>query len=254
MRYNPYIVTLRMTTPRFGDITVDTNDSNTTNTTITTKDFWDSILTGMKFDKNVWIIWNGIGHHYRMKHSSGNCINEAYHHDIYMIDNYFNKYKIIPTHEEIEVLQKKKNGNVTYLFTGIMKNTTIKTGTTYDTPLSDEEIIYIKKYCTINDTENMDVFKRKMKDYFTLHTDTTMETKVSELENKLQICIESVGLIRSYQEHMKKYDAKISEQQITIVHQSKMIKTLEHKNTELQKKQEDDSGFISYLKKLFAWN
>ncbi len=229
-----------MTTPRFGEIAIDSNDSNTT---IATKDFWDSILTGMKLDKGVWIIWYEIGQHYRTKMATGlgNISSEVCIHDIYLIDNYCNKYKFSANHDQLLVLQKKEvynsytgSGNTAYLFPD-------KRGCKFETPLTDEEITYIKKYCTIVDTERFDVFKHKMADYFSLQSSLAKLGSMSDVNKPLEDKIDK--LLR----HIEAIET-------TNKSQSKVIESMENKITELQKKHTDDSGFITYLKKLFAWN
>ncbi len=224
-----------MTTPRFGEISIDINDSNTT---IVTKDCLDSILSELKLDANVWIIWYGTGQHYRTE-TNGSCINEVSYIDIYLIDNYFNMYKITATCDYLMVLQKIRQASspiyTKYLFIDIKR--TCK----YDIPLSNREISYVNKYCTVTDTENMGIFRHKMDDYITL------QDKLSGLED-------TTAITKPLEDKIEKLLWYIESVEITNTIQSKTIQEMQTTITNMQKRQEDYSGFISYLKKLFAWN
>lgn len=223
-------------TPRFGEIAADTLDSSIT--TIIKKELWDSILKALVDISNIpiYAIWIGSKEYCSIVVDGVGHATNMLHRDIYLIDNYFNKYKYTRSPNVVEVI-------TTHPFIDIIKTTSMNNK--YDTLLSDEEISYIKQYCTIEDADHMAVLKLKMKDYLTSHNRTI---------ERHTILTEVYSLNRAAEERITSLLKRIEELETTNMLYRDSMKNMAHKTIKLEKKQDDDSRFIAYLKHLFVWN
>ena len=234
----PYIQDyFKMTTPRFGEITVENENI--------TQNVWGFIIDELKFDNNVWLIWNSntIIRKWERACGMGSYMNEFCYYNIYLVDNYCNKYIIEIKWDMLQSLhghsRPVKESIAPYWISEKFGN--IKRGYKYDIPLSNEEISYVKKYCTMADADNIDVFRHKMSDYFSL------QSRLTSLGNTADITVPLDDKIDKLLRHIEVIES-------TNMLQTKLIQDMEKKLDELQKANTDNSGFISYLKKLFAWN
>jgi hypothetical protein len=247
-------------TPRFGEIT--------NYDWFITESVCNNLKDEMKLDKNVWFILHTrieYFHHESQSMTSPGGWSKDY--KIYLFDNYLNEYEFYYCNNNFNILKILNNDNKLYfppqndndrlrysMVQTHIKN--IKNNCKYDTPLSDEEITYIRDYCNKEEFEDMIILKNKMKLHITLQkTLNNYEIKLSELEGNYNTLLNNNKL---FKKSLEEKFITILKQNETLLESNKKyessIQELNTKINKLEKLQKEDSTFMSYLKNLFVWN
>ncbi len=242
-------------TPRFGEIT---NYDE-----VITEIVCNNIKDEMKLDKNVWFILYKRHMYYKCE-MTGSYYSPLPYYKIYLIDNYLNKYLVdvkaycpynSPNTFNLlnDINKTYKTSDKRFYIEAVIKELIVNCK--YDTPLSDEEITYIRDYCNKDDFEDMTILKNRMKSYITLqNTLNNYETNVTELERNYNTLLNNNKLL---QKSLEEKFITLLKQNEALLETNKQYKSsiqeLNTKIVELEKLQKEDSTFMSYLKNLVVW-